>query len=97
GHPFPQDIVLPDDFPPVRLALPEKGFSPDYFGYGGDRFCSRHLREAMNLPEGVLQGGFKRSSQHSDEGGCDERKEAPVGTVWTSAIAVTGATICIGP
>jgi hypothetical protein len=55
GHPYPPDIVLPDDFPPVRLALPEKGFSPDYFGYGGDKFCSRRLREAMDLPEGVVQ------------------------------------------
>jgi hypothetical protein len=55
GCPYPEDIVLPDDFPPVRLALPEKGFSPDYFGYGSDDFCSRRLREAMNLPEGVVQ------------------------------------------
>ena len=55
GHPYPEDIVLPDDFPPVQLALPEKGFSPDYFGYGSDNFCSRRLRDAMNLPDGMVQ------------------------------------------
>ena len=37
-----------------------------------------------------VQGGFKRSSQHSDVGGCDEHSKAAIGSVWTSAIAVTG-------
>ncbi|MET4038263.1 putative transposase, partial [Bradyrhizobium sp. RT4a] len=33
------------------------------------------------------QGGFKRSSQHSEVGGCDERCKAPIGAVRTSPIA----------
>src|SRR5215218_4402188 len=40
----------------------------------------RHLGE---------QGGFKRSSQHSEVGGCDEHSKAAVGTVWTGAITFT--------
>jgi hypothetical protein len=35
------------------------------------------------------QGGFKRSSQHLDEGGCDEQSKATFGSVRESAIAVT--------
>ena len=38
------------------------------------------------------QGGFKRSSQHSDEGGCDEHSKAAFGSVWTSAFVVTRST-----
>ncbi|MER9313618.1 hypothetical protein NKI51_30935, partial [Mesorhizobium australicum] len=34
----------------------------------------------------VKLGGFKRSSQHSEVGGCDEHSKAAIGTVWTSAI-----------
>jgi hypothetical protein len=39
-----------------------------------------------------VQGGFKRSSQHSHIGGCDEYSRTEIGKVWTSAIAVAGAT-----
>jgi putative transposase len=35
------------------------------------------------------QGGFKRSSQHLDEGGCDEQSKATFGSIRESAIAVT--------
>jgi putative transposase len=35
------------------------------------------------------QGGFKRSSQHSEVGGCDEHSKAAIGTVWTGAITFT--------
>jgi len=34
------------------------------------------------------QGGFKRSSQHVDERGCDEHSEATFASVWAGAIAV---------
>ena len=34
------------------------------------------------------QGGFKRSSQHLNEGGCDGHWKAKITPVWTSAIAV---------
>ena len=42
------------------------------------------------------QSGFKRSSQHPGVGGCDEHSKAAVGSVWTSAIAVTGSAPCGG-
>jgi putative transposase len=38
------------------------------------------------------QGGFKRSSQHLDEGGCDEHSKAAFGSVWAGAIVVTRST-----
>jgi putative transposase len=37
------------------------------------------------------QGGFKRSSQHLNEGRCDEHSKASITPVWTGAVAVTGA------
>ncbi len=42
------------------------------------------------------QGGFKRSSQHPEVGGCDEHSKAAVGSVWTSAVTVTGSATCGG-
>jgi hypothetical protein len=38
---------------------------------------------------GVL-GGFKRSSQHLDKGGCGERSRAMFGSVWARRVAVPG-------
>ena len=43
-----------------------------------------------------VQGGFKRSSQHPEVGGCDEHSKAAVGSVWTSAVTVTGSAACGG-
>jgi hypothetical protein len=37
-------------------------------------------------------GGFKWSSQHLDEGGCDEEAQA-FGSVWSCDIVVTGSTV----
>jgi hypothetical protein len=37
------------------------------------------------------QRGFKRSSQHSEIGDCDEHSKAKISTIWTSAIAIAGA------
>ena len=37
------------------------------------------------------QGGLNRSSQQFDEGGCDERSEAAVGSMWATAAAVSRA------
>jgi hypothetical protein len=37
-----------------------------------------------------VQGGFKRSSQRLDGGGCDEQAETAIGSVWTQALAVAG-------
>ena len=42
------------------------------------------------------QGGFKRSSQHLNEGGCDEPSKAPITPFWTGAAAVTGAAASSG-
>jgi putative transposase len=39
------------------------------------------------------QGGLNRSSQHSNEGVCDERSKAEVGSMWTASVAVTWAAI----
>jgi putative transposase len=39
------------------------------------------------------QGGFKRSSQHLDEGGCDEHPKATFGSIWAGAVAVTRSTV----
>jgi len=36
-----------------------------------------------------MLGGFKRSSQHLDEGCCDEDSKATFGSIWAGAIAVT--------
>jgi putative transposase len=51
-------------------------------------------------PEAVLhhsdrgsQGGFNRSLQHLDEGGCDEHSKAPFGSVWAAPLAVTRSTV----
>src|SRR4051812_46365856 len=40
------------------------------------------------------QGGFKRSSQHQEFGGCDERCRAQIGAVRTSPIAVARTALC---
>jgi hypothetical protein len=39
------------------------------------------------------QGGFKRSSQHFDEGGCDEEAQAAFGSMWAGAVVVTRSTV----
>jgi putative transposase len=40
-----------------------------------------------------VQGGFKRSSQHLDEGGCDEEAQAAFGSMWAGTIVVTRSTV----
>jgi hypothetical protein len=39
-----------------------------------------------------ILGGFKRLSQHHDEGGCDDHSKAAVGSIWEGAIAVPRST-----
>ena len=64
-------------------------------------FCVEALEEALarygkpeifNTDQGS-QGGFNRSSQHPNKGGCDGHSEAAVGSMWTTAIAVTWSAI----
>src|SRR3954447_15236922 len=45
------------------------------------------LHKLAVIRRGIL-GGFKRWSQHSEFGGCDEHCKAPIGTVRTSPIAI---------
>jgi hypothetical protein len=35
------------------------------------------------------QGGFKRSSQQVNVGGCDDPSKAPIPPFWTGAVAIT--------
>ena len=41
--------------------------------------------QALKLLAGVLRG-FKRSSQHSEIGDCDEHSKAKIGTMWRAAM-----------
>src|SRR3954468_21147942 len=47
------------------------------------------MGEQLAVSEGGVLGGFKRSSQHSEVGGCDEHSKAAIGSVWTGAITFT--------
>jgi hypothetical protein len=46
--------------------------------------------------DGRVVGGFKRSSQHLNEGGCNEPSKAPITPFWTGAASVTGAAASSG-
>ena len=48
-------IPLPPEIPPCRLAMPEKGFSPDFFSSSGLDFASRRLREVLAQPPEVVE------------------------------------------
>jgi hypothetical protein len=48
--------------------------------------------ELIHHSDRGVQGEFKRSSQHPDEGGCDEHSKAAFGSVWAGAIVVTRST-----
>jgi putative transposase len=54
----------------------------------------RRPKDVIHHSDQGSQGGFKRSSQHLDEGGCDEHSEAALGSIWAEAIVVTGSTAC---
>ena len=55
---------------------------------------ARELVLGKQLPVGESRvlGGFKRSSQHLDGGGCDEHSKAAFGSIWAGAIVVTRST-----
>src|SRR5664280_377903 len=50
--------------------------------------------QPLELLAGLL-GGLKWSSQHFDEGGCDEGSKAAFGPVWSAAIVVAGSTLSL--
>jgi len=63
-------------------------------------FCVEALEEALakygrpeifNTDQGS-QGGFKRSSQHHDAGGCDEHWKAAFGSIWSGVVALAWPT-----
>ena len=56
-----------------------------------DRWLNAGFRQALGILDREVLGGFKRSSQHSQIGGCNECSRTEIGTVGTSAIAVAGA------
>jgi transposase InsO family protein len=49
-------------------------------------------KDCVHHSDRASQGGFKRSSQHLDEGGCDEHSKAAFGSIWAGAIVVTRST-----
>ncbi|MBV9782488.1 MAG: hypothetical protein JO264_01580, partial [Acidisphaera sp.] len=48
-------MPLPEDFPTLRLAMPQEAIAPDFFHYDGYRIVSRRLRDAVAQPEDVVQ------------------------------------------
>ena len=64
-------------------------------------FCLEAVEEAIarygkpgifNTDQGS-QGGFNRSLQHFNKGGCDGHSKAAIGSMWTAAIEVIRSTI----
>ena len=96
-------IALPDRF--VYVAVILDAWSRLIVGYAIARFIDARLTLAAlqaaiagrKPPPGCIhhsdrgsQGGFKRSSQHLNEGGCDGHSKATITPFWTGAVAVTG-------
>jgi hypothetical protein len=52
-----------------------------------DKFYAAGLAKATSVQ--FIGGGFKRSSQHHDEGGVDGDTRAAFGSVWTGPIDFT--------
>ena len=59
-----------------------------------DRGLHAGFGQALGVFDGDVLGGFKRSSQHQEFGGCDERCKAQIGAVRTSPIAVARTALC---
>ena len=91
----------------VYLAVILDGFSRKVVGWALDKTLATRLplaalHQAITTrqpPPGVvhhsdrgIQGGLKWSSQHLDEGGCDEHSKAAFGSVWAATLAVTRST-----
>jgi hypothetical protein len=53
---------------------------------------ARRLNFTLDAAKSATLGGFKRSSQHHDEGGCDDHSKAAVGSIPEGAIAVPRST-----
>ena len=57
---------------------------------GVSRFCNK--KTVIARLDRATQGGFKRSSQHSSKGGCDEETQAAFGSVWAGSFALARST-----
>jgi transposase InsO family protein len=54
--------------------------------------ATRRPKDVIHHSDQGSQGGFKRSSQHLDKGGCDEHSKAPFESIWAGTIVVTRST-----
>ena len=55
--------------------------------------CQRRPSGVIHHSDRGSQSGLKWSSQHPDEGGCDEDSKAAFGSVWAGAIVVARSTL----
>jgi hypothetical protein len=55
--------------------------------------CQRRPSGVIHHSDHGSQSGLKWSSQHPDEGGCDEDSKAAFGSVWAGAIVVARSTL----
>ncbi|MQX14767.1 IS3 family transposase [Sinorhizobium terangae] len=96
-------VAVPGRF--VYVAIVLDAWSRLLVGYAigrsiDSRLTTKALMAAIDRrtpPPGLIhhsdrggQGGFKRSSQHLNEGGCDGHWKATITPFWTGAVAVTG-------
>ena len=102
-------VALPARF--IYVAVILDAWSRMIVGYAIGRSIDARLTvaalkaaiERRNPPRGCVhhsdrgsQGGFKRPSQHSEVGGCDEHSKAAIGTVWTTTITIPRTAACGG-
>jgi hypothetical protein len=59
-----------------------------------DRSLDTTFSKAFGVIDRDVLGGFKRSSQHSEVGGCDERCKAAIGAVRTSPVSIARTAVC---
>src|SRR6476660_1333894 len=57
-----------------------------------DRRLDACFSQELGVFDGDVLGGFNRTSQHLDEGGCDEHSKAAFGSIWSGAFVVTRST-----
>jgi hypothetical protein len=101
---------LKDGYP--RLAVRSEATPIDEFAFEGGEETLAHrivvgvadrlsrmnasFLAAIAESDRRVLGGFKRSSQHLNEGGCDEPSKAPITPFGTGAAAVTGTAASSG-
>jgi len=101
-HPFERGVLDSVHAPPGAAPVDDLGLveTVDRFGQGivvaiadaAHGGFKAGLGEALGIFDRDVLGEFKRSSQHLDEGGCDEHSKAAFGSIWAGAIVVTRST-----